>query len=222
MSDPELKLNALARYSKRSPHLVLEEYSHCEVPAGCGGVVLRWRNPDEPIPMVVRSFADNGRWEYQGLDGTDTLFDAKLLITYGTHAFTLIVRDIDPKFAVALLVGKLDEQYARILRPQGDTTILSVPDGTWRYTLEPPQGDAWQQPDFDDQAWLPLVRKRIIARSKYRREWTKELTDQGAQGLGVDTKAALVRQMRKAVGAGAPLPAIYIRKTFTLTKNQQE
>jgi sulfatase modifying factor 1 len=24
---------------------VLEAHSHCEVPAGCGGVVLQWRNP---------------------------------------------------------------------------------------------------------------------------------------------------------------------------------
>jgi hypothetical protein len=34
----ELKLNDLDRYHKRSASLILQEYSHCEVPAGCGGV----------------------------------------------------------------------------------------------------------------------------------------------------------------------------------------
>ena len=32
---------------------MLEEYSHCEVPAGCGGVVLRWRDPEAGIPLRV-------------------------------------------------------------------------------------------------------------------------------------------------------------------------
>jgi hypothetical protein len=57
MPDHKLKLNGLSRYTKQSPRLVLEEYSHCEVPAGYGGVVLRWRNPDQPLPMLVSSFA---------------------------------------------------------------------------------------------------------------------------------------------------------------------
>src|SRR5687768_6072864 len=79
VSDHDLKLNGLSRYAKESPRLVLEEYGHCEVPAGCGGVVLRWRNPDQPIPMVVHSFSGNGTLDYQGLDGTDTRFQSKLL-----------------------------------------------------------------------------------------------------------------------------------------------
>ena len=33
-----LRLNTLNRFRKHSPRLLLEEYSHCEVPAGCGGV----------------------------------------------------------------------------------------------------------------------------------------------------------------------------------------
>jgi hypothetical protein len=41
MAGKDLRLNSLSRYTKRSPEYVLEEHSHCEVPAGCGGVVLR-------------------------------------------------------------------------------------------------------------------------------------------------------------------------------------
>ena len=71
-----------------------------------------------------------------GLDSADSLFHSKLLVPYGTHALTLMIHDVDPKFAILLLATDLDAQYARILQPQGDTTLLSLPDGTWKYTLE--------------------------------------------------------------------------------------
>lgn len=53
MPDRELKLNSISRFSKQSPRLVLEEHGHCEVPAGCGGVVLRWRGADDPIALKL-------------------------------------------------------------------------------------------------------------------------------------------------------------------------
>ena len=225
MSDRDLKLNGLSRYAKQSPHLVLEEYGHCEVPAGCGGVVLRWRNPDQPIPIVVRFFSSNGKLDYQGFDGDDTHFRSKRLVSYGAHALTLILRDVDPKFAMVLLAAKLDEQYTRILQPQGDTTILSLPDGTWKYTLVAPEGDAWQLPDFDDRDWLPMVEKPINSHSKQYggdiRFWTQDILDQGAKPLGIDTRTSLMRQMRAMLGKQATLPAIYVRKTFSLEKNNQ-
>lgn len=56
--DEALRLNTLHRFRKFSPRLLLEEYSHCEVPAGCGGVVLRWIDPSAATPAVIRVFAD--------------------------------------------------------------------------------------------------------------------------------------------------------------------
>lgn len=222
MSDHDLKLNGLSRYAKESPRLVLEEYGHCEVPAGCGGVVLRWRNPDQPIPMVVHSFSGNGVLDYQGLDGTDTRFQSKLLVSYGAHALTMIMHDVDPTFAILLLAASLDKQYARILQPQGDTTLLSLPDGTWKYTLEAPQGDAWQQADFDDRDWLPMIEKPLLKRSKiYGGDisyLTKDTLEQGAKALGIDMRLPIVQRVRALLGKGAP---VYIRKTFTLLKNSQ-
>src|SRR5258707_6996453 len=44
MSDQQ-QLNSVDRFRKQAGRLVLEEHGHCEVPAGCGGVVMRWRNP---------------------------------------------------------------------------------------------------------------------------------------------------------------------------------
>ena len=55
MTDEGPKLNGPDRYRKRSPRLVLEEHSHCEVPAGCGGVVLRWINTDREITVDRKS-----------------------------------------------------------------------------------------------------------------------------------------------------------------------
>jgi len=53
MSDRELKLNSLSRYQKNSPQFILEAHGHCEVPAGCGGVVLRWWNPSQGVPVQM-------------------------------------------------------------------------------------------------------------------------------------------------------------------------
>ena len=44
----ELKLNTLGRYGKNASHLVLEEHSHCEVPAGCGDKNPACRRQSQP------------------------------------------------------------------------------------------------------------------------------------------------------------------------------
>src|SRR5262245_63731889 len=99
MADRDLKLNSLSRYSKQSPRLILEEYGHCEVPAGCGGAILRWRNPDEPIPMSVRYiYLNNGQPDIT-LDGKRIGIGSRIPVTFGKHVLTLEIHDIDPAFA---------------------------------------------------------------------------------------------------------------------------
>jgi len=49
-------LNSLGRFRKQPGRLVLEEHSHCEVPTGCGGVVLRWRNPHAVLPVTMHLY----------------------------------------------------------------------------------------------------------------------------------------------------------------------
>ena len=56
----EQQLNSLERFRKRSPRLLLEQYDSCEVPAGCGGVVLRWRDPHAARPVVVSAAGGTG------------------------------------------------------------------------------------------------------------------------------------------------------------------
>jgi len=69
MSDSDdLRLNELQRYRKTSSRLALEVHSHCEEPAGCGGVVLRWRRPGAPIGISLLSYV-SGSSEGPFLDG---------------------------------------------------------------------------------------------------------------------------------------------------------
>jgi hypothetical protein len=125
-------------------------------------------------------------------------------------------------YLICILHRHGPKQYARILQPQGNTTLLSLPDGTWKYTLETPQGDTWQQADFDDRDWLPMIEKPLNTRSKIYggniSYLTKDKFDQGAKTLGIDTRSPMVRRVQAQLGKDAP---VYIRKTFTLLKNSQ-
>jgi hypothetical protein len=73
--DDDLRLNTLHRFEKGAGRLTLREYSHCEVPAGCGGVVMRFLDPDDPPPVCV---------EVVVLGSADTWLDGERL----TSSFT--------------------------------------------------------------------------------------------------------------------------------------
>src|SRR5262249_60529050 len=93
MADNDLRLNAISRYSKLSSQYVLEVHSHCEVPAGCGGLVLRWRNPHRAIPLEI--------WTYTAgeaqllLDGVAPA-SARPLVPYGEHILACIITGVEP------------------------------------------------------------------------------------------------------------------------------
>ena len=71
MPDRQLRINTLSRYRGRPPRLVLEEHNHCEVPAGCGGVVLRWRNFSDGNARRVVAFRQRGTTNVLGWRGAD-------------------------------------------------------------------------------------------------------------------------------------------------------
>ncbi|HEX8699439.1 MAG TPA: hypothetical protein VF815_11425, partial [Myxococcaceae bacterium] len=90
MSDQgDLRLNELNRYRKTSGKLALEVHSHCEVPAGCGGAVLRWRRPG----------ADIGFWSWTYVRGTShgpwidgkSMPEQRTTVSPGKHVLSLIV-----------------------------------------------------------------------------------------------------------------------------------
>ena len=72
----DLKLNRMGKKG-----LVLEEYSHCEVPAGCGGVVIRWARSDAPAEV---RFVIPGPDARIYVDGVEQGLEARIVLTPGT------------------------------------------------------------------------------------------------------------------------------------------
>lgn len=223
MPDRDLKLNSLSRFSKKSPRLVLEEYSHCEVPAGCGGVVLRWRKPEAPIPMKIHVGAFNGFSRNRTLDGKEDLGNPKIPVSYGKHVLAIEINNFKPDHAIEFMYSELNEDYVRILKPEGETTILSLPDDTWRFTLDTPD-IKWQDPDYDDSHWSPLVQMTTHADPRFgdMSNWTKRIADKGAIPLGLDMDNTTIREkVERLLTTENVVEKVFIRKTFTITESKQ-
>src|SRR5947199_1939086 len=91
MSDQQ-QLNSVERFRKQPGRLVLEEHSHCEVPAGCGGVVLRWRNPLAALPVTVHLYAPVKPVCF--LDG-DELQTGRIDLVPGRHVAAVLLDNVD-------------------------------------------------------------------------------------------------------------------------------
>lgn len=205
-----LRLNSLARYSKpyskRSSRYVLESHSHCEVPAGCGGAVLRWRNPRRAIPLLIHLFAPG---EVHMLLNGAPLTSARPLIPYGEHVLAWKINGINSAaFAFVCSISTSDKSYRVQETPLTGQSlaILSAPDTTWRYTLaEPPE--SWMQVDFDDSAWPVLVKVKLSEEPQEKTYQLSVLLDKGALPLGF--RGDLDKDT-----------TIWIRRRFTLTYDE--
>lgn len=172
----DLYLNELHRYRKTSSKVVLEVHSHCEVPAGCGGVVLRWRRPGEDIGVSI--------WTYLGSPHEGILLDGKRLaeqratVTPGPHVIALVVDDPGPE-GFLLLHASLEPNIASAKR----RIAVSRADAGFRASITEP-GEGWQLPGFDDAGFTPLVEGPVPAPEKEK--WRHEaLLRYGAKGLGL-------------------------------------
>ncbi|MCW3050917.1 MAG: hypothetical protein JWN14_87 [Chthonomonadales bacterium] len=221
MPDKDLKLNSLSRYSKQSPNLILQEFGHCEVPAGCGGVVLRWRKPEEPISLTLRLFCGTSRLPRMALDGVDLNNRSRVPITLGEHVLTLTLQEIQPAHALFILAGTLDPQDVRLLKLKTEIPLLSLADGSWKYTMETPTDATWEQQAYDDSSWKALTTREFGPltgiRSGNISAWTQSMTQLGAIGLGIDTGQSPFERFLGRRTLQDPLPAIYIRKVFQVT-----
>ncbi|QPC83696.1 hypothetical protein G4Y79_04755 [Phototrophicus methaneseepsis] len=209
MPNRDLKLNALSRFSKSSPRLVLEEYSHCEVPAGCGGVVLRWRRAEEPFTMWLRQNT-SARTMVMTLDGENILWMTRLSVNWGHHLFAMSFEEVDLSHGFLLFSARLDDQFIRILQPEGEPEVLSKPDGKWKYTLDEPASEEWQSPDFDDSSWAPMVAKTLPSKGFHGHDisdFCQRIRDIGAEDLGIDADTDASR--------------VWIRRAFTIQSPTQ-
>ncbi len=182
MSDSDdLRLNELQRYRKTSDRLALEVHSHCEVPAGCGGVVLRWRRPGAPIGISL-FFYVSGSSEGPFLDGKP-IDEQRMSVAPGEHVLSFVVNKPRDR-GFLLLEASLQPEIGSALRPRA----ASRADGRWRAaTREPPEG--WQLPGFDSPDFVPLV-ETPVPKPKGNDGWRWDMLQREAKGLGLPSKAA--------------------------------
>lgn len=198
MNGDDLELNSVRRFAKRVSNLTLEEQGHCEVPAGCGGLVLRWRNPDFGIPVTIRTYP--GQDVAVFLDG-QPLAIGRTDLSYGPHvmAARLTFRDEAPLF-----MAVITEIQSRV-RPPGEAgtdvpdpwRIATAADGNWRYSTQIQDDEAWMRPGYDDSHWAPLEPAPKGSAPDKSSYWISSLAEAGAALLGpADQPSPTSRQLR--------------------------
>ena len=150
------ELNSLNRFRKQSAKLVLEEHGHCEVPAGCGGVILRWRNPQLSRNVRVYCFApDKAKLFMDGEELKSGLTD----LAIGPHLLCAEIVDADlTRGLLAFVVSSADsssQTKATHLREKPFTIVSS--ENEWKYTQEHLTGDDWLKPHYVMKRWPTMV-----------------------------------------------------------------
>ncbi len=217
------RLNSLERFRKQPARLVLEEHSHCEVPAGCGGVVLRWRNPHATVPVTLYLYAP-----VQAdcrVDGA-ALPSGRIDLTPGRHILTVALADVDLAGPLLMFAATFDPEKRGQHRPAGVVerpfTVASAADGTCKFTLRPPP-EGWDRQDFDDRGWPALGQVPTpIEPGRNLPPWEcRECAQLGAVCLGLvapagKKKRAWWQRFLGAATAGEPSGrgSVWARKVF--------
>jgi hypothetical protein len=198
--DPEdeeaLRLNALHRFRKHSSRLLLEEYSHCEVPAGCGGVVLRWIDPTEALPVLVELFAVGEHELF--VDGVQ-LEAGRLELAPGAHLLALALDNPGPEDAPLLLSVVRALATDELSGPETVVLLCSEASSAWRWTSAPPP-PRWAEPELDASSW------------QRPRRWTGRLEDLA------DASAWQLDRLRSRGAAPLAIPPgrAWLRVSFNL------
>jgi hypothetical protein len=152
----EQQMNSLDRFRKDPGRLVLEEHGNCEVPAGCGGVVLRWRMPRAALSIVFWCYhPGEGTWWLHG----NSLPTSRVDLLPGQHVLGCSLSGVDLSKGVLLFAAVAEPPASA--RTQTDRTtppifkVVSGADDTWRFSLDPPRD--WLLSSFDATAWPALV-----------------------------------------------------------------
>ncbi|WUH98911.1 hypothetical protein OHR68_36275 [Spirillospora sp. NBC_00431] len=203
MDERELKLNSLSRYSKSSSTYVLEEYGHCEVPAGCGGVVLRWRNPRDGVPLRLRLYL-NGDGE-MFLDGEPPP-SAIPVVSFGEHVLAFELALPNPAYAVLNFAARFPPKWPETRATGPDeprVSVVSAADGTWKYTDHAPGDDGWKSSGFDDSSWRSMVGNEEL-----------QPPEDPERNMAHYRFRAVQREGGAGLGVPEPATRIWIRKTF--------
>jgi len=184
-----LSVNELSRFTKSSTRLVLEQYSHCEVPAGCGGVVLRWVNPDSPVPFGCHAFGPpycNALF----VDGVEHR-TSQVMLTAGEHVLVFAMSigrgEGDAFMAVASTAfGSVHRTGSQL----PEVTVASSADGSWLIATSRPSQEALTARTPDPSVWsTPTGRPRPARPSGYA-GYYDECAEHGAEALALPSHSA--------------------------------
>lgn len=186
--DPEkLTPDELRRFTKTSHSLILEEYDHCEVPAGCGGVVLRWVNPDSPMRIGVRVY---GKGSAQGfyLDG-ERVGTSQADLAPGRHVLVLALNYREPSPPGEASMAVISTRYSRVKR-HGDVlpelTLPSRANGSWLGSTQQPDAHALTAHEPDPEVWRPLTPATLTEPEEDYMRWSWDAcVESGAEAFAV-------------------------------------
>jgi hypothetical protein len=219
--DKNLKLNSLDRYTKQSPRLILEEYSHCEVPAGCGGVVLRWRDPAAGVPVEFLLYATS-KSRSLTIDGVEKN-TSRPLLPAGKHVLGLHLTEVNPSAGFLLLTAVYRSRGTARVGKKADVHVhfSSSSDGTWKFTTSEPADSTWQTLTFDDADWLPLQARAMDIPKERNHLWShfrQDIAKFGGQELGFPTNpTGLLDSVRGLLSSPkGDTVSVWIRKEFTI------
>jgi hypothetical protein len=229
MSD-EQRLNSLDRFRKQPGRLVLEEHSHCEVPAGCGGVVLRWRNPLAGLPVTVHLYSPVKAVCL--LDGEE-LQTGRINLVPGRHITAVVLENVDLSGNLLMFAAKHDPKEYQPVFPaeiqELPLHVISADDGTWKFSLDQPADD-WTRLGFDDGDWPALVKAPTpkLKWEDFGYSACYDCTEEGADCLRLPQPddASRVPWWRKLLGnrPGKQVTfgpgKIYVRKVFDVPAPQ--
>ncbi|MCI0464242.1 MAG: hypothetical protein L0Z62_45490 [Gemmataceae bacterium] len=231
MADKQ-ELNSVERFRKQPGRLVLEEHGHCEVPAGCGGVVLRWRNPQAALPVTLSCYAPvkAACW----IDG-EVPATTRIDLVRGQHVLAIALEGVDLAAGLLMFVAVHEPKRSKDT-PRSDVIepplkIRSQADGTWKFTLQQPDGEDWKTLAFDGSAWPPLVAKPTpqLKWEDFGAYACRRCADQKAACLGLPQPPGDEQQrqswwqklLRRPVAPESPVPGnIWIRKVFEIPAPQ--
>ena len=184
----DLVVNDLSRYKKASGRLVLEDYSHCEVPAGCGGGILRWIDPASKVPLKMWLWS-TGKTAVR-LDGAE-MRSSRLDVQSGRHVLAIHLTPKEarpPQIALALLFSD-EGSKAGIDGPiragKSGLSIKLLSGKNLRIvaqTTEPPA--EWTSVEYDDSLWKDL-RPAAAIFEKYEDWPLRQAEGHGAKPLGL-------------------------------------
>jgi hypothetical protein len=210
MAKRDLNLNSLGRYAKQSSRLILEQHSHCEVPAGCGGVVLRWRSDISELPVLVHSFTSGKSNLF--IDGLPPA-SSQALIPFGDHVLSLVLEELTKDAILAVAAVHNAARFPLASQQLGEVLkVLSDADGTWKGTTFQPADDQWMKSGFDDSSWVPLEAVQPPSLEK-RQAYTRTNFWEMRLNMTLEKGA-------KCLNVTSPTGQMWVRRAFRLTKRE--